>query len=113
MKRKELHSELHRLDCGHKWCGRYGYIFHPEKTGGIKIVGTRLHVWACCMNVLMDITEAFEVLGALPDGAGHKKLCDAFREKAGLAESPHCLYCNGQFEQISVDKAVGSMETGV
>jgi hypothetical protein len=107
MDREELHSELHRLDCGHKWCGLHGYLFHPEKTGGVKIVGTRLQVWGCCVNIQMDLPEAAEVLRALPDGAGHKKLCDAFRVRAGMPESPHCLYCNGhiEFERLNASCA--------
>ena len=92
MNREELHSELHRLDCGHKWCGRHGYLFHTERTGGLKIVGARLHMWGCSGCIHIDLAEAFEILRALPDGAGHRMLCDAFREEAGLPESPCCLH---------------------
>jgi hypothetical protein len=38
----------------------------------------------------MDVAEVFDVLGALPDGAGHEMLCDALRESAGLPECPSC-----------------------
>lgn len=105
MNREELHSELHRLECGHKWCGPHGFVFYPERTGGLNIVGTRLHVWGCCANLHIEIAKAFEILQSLPDGAGHKGLCDAFRERAGLPESPHCLYRNGRLASVKTLEA--------
>jgi len=90
--RDELNAELHRLECGHRWCGPHGFIFHPENTGGLNIEGDYLHFWGCCANVRVEAATALEILRSLPDGVGHKKMCDAFRELEGLPESPDCLH---------------------
>lgn len=104
MTREELHSELHRLDCGHKWCGPHGFIFHPENKGGLNIEDMRLHFWGCCANTHLDIAKAFEILRALPDGAGHKRTCDSLREQAGLPENPHCLHVDGRLQSSQTSR---------
>ncbi len=92
----ELDAELHRLNCGHKWCGPLGFIFYPENTGGLNIEDTRLHFWGCCANMYIDDITALDFLRSLPDGIGHKKMCDAFRELEGLPEYPGCLHRSGR-----------------
>lgn len=104
MTREELHSELHRLNCGHKWCGPHGFIFHPESKGGLNIEDMRLHFWGCCANTHLDIAKAFEILRALPDGAGHKRTCDSLREEAGLPENPHCLHVDGRLQSSQTSR---------
>ncbi|MFA6245236.1 MAG: hypothetical protein WC655_30115 [Candidatus Hydrogenedentales bacterium] len=96
MTREELDAELHRLDCGHRWCGPLGFIFYPENKGGLNIEGTCLHFWGCCANVHVDGDTALKILRSMPDGIGHKKMCDAFRELEGMPEHPKCLHRSGQ-----------------
>jgi len=92
MTQEELNAELHRLGCGHRWCGSHGFIFQPENTGGVNIEGMNLHFWGCCANIRMDIATANTIFRSLPDGIGHKKMCNAFRELEGLPEYPRCLH---------------------
>jgi hypothetical protein len=94
MTQEELNAELHRLGCGHRWCGPHGFIFQPENTGGVNIEGMNLHFWGCCANISVDIATAIRVLRSLPDGIGHKKMCNAFRELERLPEYPRCLHGN-------------------
>ena len=101
MNKEELNFELHRLECGHKWCGSHGFVFHPEKTGGLNIQFGRLHIWGCCVNIRVDLPAAYAMLRALPDGAGHKGVCDTFREMVGLPEHPNCMHRNGNLASLT------------
>jgi hypothetical protein len=68
-----LENELRRLGCKTRACGKHGYIFMPQHSGGINIEGHDLHFWDCDVNAKVDTDAALQSLNALPDGAGFQR----------------------------------------
>ena len=75
-----LGAELARLGCGFRQCGIHGFIFAPQRSGGLKIEATSLHFWDLGVNVYLDLESALERLGSLPDNAGYETICGSLLE---------------------------------
>jgi hypothetical protein len=75
-----LRTELTRLGCGFNECGIHGFIFAPQRSGGLKVEATSLHFWDLGVNVYLSLESALEKLGSLPDNAGYETICGSLLE---------------------------------
>ncbi|MCH7909840.1 MAG: hypothetical protein IIB38_09520 [Candidatus Hydrogenedentes bacterium] len=92
MEMKELRSELHRLGCNVRSCGIHGFVFEPQRSGGLNMENGKLHFWDYCVNAHFDVAVAMETLAELDDGIGYEGVVDALM-KLGDVEPPS--YCPG------------------
>jgi hypothetical protein len=86
----QLGGELVRLGCGARRCGRYGFIFEPQHSGGVNIEGGHLHFWDGHANSGIELDTARRVLASLPDNAGYAKLCGVLEDLALEVENGRC-----------------------
>ena len=80
MSRDQLRAELDRLGCPVRGCGGHGYIFMPERSGGINVEGNTAHFWGCGVNAKVDGTSVLERLRGLPSGAGFARTWHALMD---------------------------------
>ena len=73
MDREQLENELRRLGCSTRECGKHGYIFMPQHSGGINIEGHEIHFWDCGVNAKVGTNAAYKSLASLPDGVGFQR----------------------------------------
>jgi hypothetical protein len=83
-----LREELVRLGCDVRWCGCHGFIFVPEKSGGLKIEDGLLHYWNGDSHITLEPSVVHEKLSALPDAAGYKQFCDMLEALGAETSSP-------------------------
>lgn len=93
---KELRCELNRLGCDVRWYGSHGFVFEPQRSGGLNIKNGKLHFWDYCLKVDFDQEVAMERLAELDEGIGYEGVVDALTKLGDVEPPSYCVGGSGE-----------------